>query len=321
MMKKLFTVAVLALMMAGALVSCDSAAKKRATKFMDALKEAEYLEAAKMVMGIDMEDDLDEGTLSIAHMIEHEFEDDFKAGGGIKDYSLEEEDVDGDFTSYVVTIIMKDGSEMTADLEIEKDEDEWIGCSLSNLEQTKEGKGGAASDDEDEADDDEEDETDAAFILGDNKLGPLSLGQTVASLPESVEGLYDSYKYDKVEIENEMEGSWTEEWCYFYKDGKEIFKAFAEGKKLESFVLEEGSSFIKTTEGYYVGYNARNLFTQKPMEWETWYTGTTFARDGRWEYHIASDDLIGGVDTPTRVDNIKETAKIVQIAYYKKSPV
>lgn len=313
MKKNIFSVAVLVLMLAGCLVSCgDSAAKKRATDFMDALKNEKFLEAAKMVMGIDKEDDLDEKTLSIAEMIQHEFEDEFK--GGIKEYSIEEDDIDDLLAFFVVTIKMKNGSEMIADLEIEKNDDnEWGECTLGHLKQTKEGKD--VDDEEDVTEDEAADG--AAFILGDDKLGPLSLGQTVASLPESVDGLYDSYKYDKVEIENEMEGSWTEEWCYFYKDDKEIFKAYAEGKKLGSFVLEEGSSFIKTTEGYYVGCNARKLFLAKALNWETWYTGTTFARDGQFEYHIASDDIVGGMETPTNVNNIKETAEIVQIAYYK----
>ena len=309
-MKKLFTVAVLALMMAGGLMSCgDNAAKKRATEFMDALKNEEYLEAAMMIMGFEDKEDMDEFEMENAIDIQQGFKEDFK--GGIKEYCIDDGDFDDTTATFIVTITMNDGSEMTAEIAVEKnDDDKWDECAMKSLEQTK---GPEKTIKEDGT-------VDTSFILGDNKLGPLSLGQTVASLPESVEGLYDSYKYDKVEIDNEMEGSWTEEWCYFYKDGKEIFKAFAEGKKLESFVLEEGSSFIQTTDGYYVGSNARDLFTQKPMEWETWYEGTTFARDGRWEYHIASDDLIG-VDTPTRVDNIKETAKIVQIVYYKKSPV
>ena len=300
--------AVLVIMLAGCLVSCgDNAAKKRATQLMENLKNGEFLEAAKMVMDIDGEEDLDDQTLVIAEMIQHEYEANFKAG--IKDYQLEEEDIDEDIAVFTVTITMKDGSEMTAEIEMEKnDDDKWGECGLKHLEQTQ----GAR---EEDSDDDMDEET--SFVLGNNKLGPLSLGQTVASLPESVDGLYDSYKYDKVEIENEMEGSWTEEWCYFYKDGKEIFKAYAEGKKLGSFVLEEGSSFIKTTEGYYVGYNARELFSQKRLSWETWYTGTTFARDGQFEYHISSDDITGGNEIPTRVDNIRETAEIVQIAYYK----
>jgi len=163
------------------------------------------------------------------------------------------------------------------------------------------------------------DPADAEFVLGDGKLGPLAIGQTVESLPQSVDGLYDSYKYDQQVIENEMEGSWTEEWVYFYKGGKEIFKSFAENKTIGSFVLEEGSSFISTTEGYYVGYSARELFGKKRLNWETWYMGTAFARDGHWEYHIPTEGL-EAADFPSKLDDIKPSATISQIVYYKDLP-
>jgi SH3-like domain-containing protein len=154
-----------------------------------------------------------------------------------------------------------------------------------------------------------------SFTLANGKLGPLSIGQTVASLPKSVEGLYDNYKYETFEVENDMEGSWTEEWCHFYKGGKEIFKCFAEGKKLTTFVLMEGSSFIKTNEGFYVGYNARELFNKKRMKWETYYEGTAFGTSGHFIYHVNSDDVQGGVEFPSRATHIKQNAKIVKIVY------
>ncbi|MBR1394178.1 MAG: SH3 domain-containing protein [Prevotella sp.] len=157
----------------------------------------------------------------------------------------------------------------------------------------------------------------SSFTLANGKLGPLYIGQTVASLPKSVEGLYDNYKYETFEVENDMEGSWTEEWCHFYKNGKEIFKSFAEGKILSSFVLMEGSSFIKTSEGFYVGYPARDLFNKKRMRWETYYEGTAFGTSGHFIYHVDSNDIIGGVETPTRVTHIKQTAKIKMIVYNK----
>lgn len=152
------------------------------------------------------------------------------------------------------------------------------------------------------------------FTLANGKLGPLFIGKTVASLPKSVDGLYDSYKYETFEVENDMEGSWTEEWCHFYKDGKEIFKCFAEGKKLTSFVLMEGSSFIKTNEGFYVGYNARELFNKKRMKWETYFEGTAFGTSGHFIYHINDSDLLG-CEYPTRATHIKQNAKIVKIVY------
>jgi hypothetical protein len=158
-----------------------------------------------------------------------------------------------------------------------------------------------------------------SFVLGDGKLGPLSLGQTTATLPKKVAGLYDSYKI-KTEEFADMDDSWTETYCYFYKGGKAIFKALVNDKKrLESFTLDKGSSFIKTSEGFFVGGSARDLFSKKPMTWETWYTGTAFARKGHWEFHIPSDDL-NGADFPAKLSDIKSTAKISMIVYYKSLP-
>lgn len=158
-----------------------------------------------------------------------------------------------------------------------------------------------------------------SFVLGNGKLGPLSIGQTISSLTKSVDGLYDSYKVVKEERADEEE-SWTETWVHFYKGGKVIFKAFVDdANKFVSFTLEEGSSFIKTTEGYYVGYNARELFNKKRMTWETWYMGTAFARKGHFEFHIP-DDGLQGADFPSKASDIKATAKISQIIYYKDLP-
>ena len=159
----------------------------------------------------------------------------------------------------------------------------------------------------------------ASFVLAGGKLGPLSIGQTVASLPKSVPGLYDRYEYKKQTIENDMEGSWDEEWCHFYKGGKEIFKCFAEGRKLTSFVLEGNASHIKTSEGFYVGCPARDVYQKKRMQWETYYEGTSFARNGHWEYHIP-DAGLNNVEFPTKLADIKPTAKISMIVYYKDLP-
>lgn len=158
-----------------------------------------------------------------------------------------------------------------------------------------------------------------SFVLSNGKLGPLSIGQTVASLPKSVAGLYDSYKVTKEEKGDE-EGTWIEEWVHFIKGGKTIFKAFVDdNKKLVSFGLQQGSSFIKTSEGYYVGYNARELFNKKRMQWTTYFIGTAFARSGHFEFHIDSEDLINA-DSPSKATDIKASAKISQIFYYKDLP-
>jgi hypothetical protein len=159
-----------------------------------------------------------------------------------------------------------------------------------------------------------------SFTLSANgTLGPLRLGQTVASLPKSVEGLYDNFKYTSEYVENEMDDfAETVEWCTFYKNGKEIFKSYAEGKKLQSFILEEGSSFIKTSEDYYVGYPARTLFNKKRLQWENYYEGSAFARNGRWEYHI-DDEGLNGVEIPRRATDVKQNAKISMIVLYKNA--
>lgn len=159
-----------------------------------------------------------------------------------------------------------------------------------------------------------------SFTLSANgTLGPLRLGQTVASLPKSVEGLYDNFKYTSEYVENEMDDfAETVEWCTFYKNGKEIFKSYAEDKKLQSFILEEGSSFIKTSEGYYVGYPARTLFNKKRLQWENYYEGSAFARNGRWEYHI-DDEGLNGVEIPRRATDVKQNAKISMIVLYKNA--
>lgn len=155
-----------------------------------------------------------------------------------------------------------------------------------------------------------------AFILNnDGSLGPLRIGQTMASLPKSVPGLYDSFKYTKELIESDMEDSYTLELCHFYKGGKEIFRAGIEEKKLESFILTKGSEFIKTSEGFHVGYNARQLFQKKPMEWETYYEGEVFGTSGRFTYYFPSDDLQGEVDMPSKVTHIKTNAVLSTIIF------
>ena len=154
----------------------------------------------------------------------------------------------------------------------------------------------------------------ATFKLANGKLGPLYIGQPVSSLPKSVAGLYDKYEYFKEEIENEMDGNYTLEMCHFYKGGKVIFQANADDKKLSSFILDKGSSFIKTGEGFYVGYPVRTLCSKKRLEWNTYYDGTAFGTDGHFTYHMLATDVINN-DFPTKLSEIKPNAKIVMIEY------
>lgn len=158
-----------------------------------------------------------------------------------------------------------------------------------------------------------------SFKLGNGKLGPLYIDQPVSALPKSVTGLYTRYEVKTQSFADEGD-EWKETFCHFYKGGKVIFKAgVSDDKRIVSFVLEKGSEFIKTTNGFYVGYSARELFKKKPMRWETWFQGTAFARSGKWEYHILSDDLLNA-DFPEKLSHIKPTAKISMIVYYKDSP-
>ena len=154
----------------------------------------------------------------------------------------------------------------------------------------------------------------ASFTLTNGKLGPLFIGQTVASIPKSVAGLYDRYEYTKEDIENEMDGDYTLELCHFYKGGKEIFQCNADDKKLSSFILKQGSSFIKTPDGFHVGYSVRSLCGKKRLQWETYFEGTAFATSGHYTYHMKSSDVINN-DYPTKLSEIKATAKIEMIEY------
>ena len=152
------------------------------------------------------------------------------------------------------------------------------------------------------------------FTLGNGTLGPLRIGQAVVSLPKSVTGLYDSYKYTKEDFEDEMDGDYTVELCHFYKAGREIFQAGVEEKKVVSFLLMKGSEFIKTSDGFYVGYNARKLFQKLSVEWETYFEGEVFATCKNFTYYLPYEDLIG-VDYPTKIEHIKPNAVISRIVY------
>lgn len=156
----------------------------------------------------------------------------------------------------------------------------------------------------------------AKFVLGDGELGPLSIGQTVSSLPKSVPGLYDRYKYVKESYENEMEGEIENiEQCDFYKGGKKIFSAMTPNKKITSFELYEGSSFIKTVDGLYVGYPARSLFAKfKNKRWTPpYYYGVTCCVSGRYEYVMPV--LIEGESTPKKATDFSSSAKVTSIRY------
>lgn len=156
-------------------------------------------------------------------------------------------------------------------------------------------------------------QTQTAFTLTNGKLGPVSIGIRYATLPKKHNGLYDSFKYTKEEMGDDMD-SWIEEWCHFYKGGREIFRCFVDDGKLISIVLLPGSEFIKTGEGFHVGYNARELYRKKTMQWETYFEGESFGTSGHYTYYISSDDVANN-ETPNRVTDIKAAAKLMKIVY------
>ena len=150
------------------------------------------------------------------------------------------------------------------------------------------------------------------FVIENGKLGPVELNMAIDGLPEQFDGLYDHYSYRKEEHENEMDGPWTDEYCLFTKDGKEIFRTDVDEDKVVSFRLLEGATFIKTADGFYVGYPARELFEQLPMTWETWFEGETFASKDHYTYFVSSDDLLN-TDIPQKADDFKPDAKVCGI--------
>ena len=152
------------------------------------------------------------------------------------------------------------------------------------------------------------------FVFNNGILGPIQAGKSIANVPKSFSGLYDKYIYEKKECAD-MDGEWTEDHYYFYKNGKKVIDVWTEDKKISAITLLPGSSFIKTSDGFYVGSSARDLFNKKRMEWATYYDGFTFASSKKMTYYINSGDLIGNVETPSRVTHIKANAKIAKIVY------
>lgn len=153
------------------------------------------------------------------------------------------------------------------------------------------------------------------FVLDNGKLGPIKVGMKRSELPASVPGLYDSVEY-KEETKADMDGEWTEQYMKFIKDGKEIMRGYVEGNVMQSICLLEGSSFIKTSDGFYVGYSARELFQKKKMNWETYFMGETFASSGHYMYYVKSDYL-ENTDIPAKASDFKSSATVSRIDYNK----
>lgn len=155
----------------------------------------------------------------------------------------------------------------------------------------------------------------AEFVLGGGKIGPLYLGQPISAVPSSVKGLYDKVAHKKEKHEDEMDGDWIEDYLQFTKDGKEVLRSTVYNNKIHTFQLGENSEFIKTEEGYYVGYPVRDLFSKKPKEWTIDFQAGTYLISGDYTYFMDYNDLIDA-DWPEKVEDIKPNAKITLIVHY-----
>lgn len=159
-----------------------------------------------------------------------------------------------------------------------------------------------------------DEKTGKEYVLSNGKLGPIEIGKSISDLPMSFEGIYDMIKHETINHESDMEDDWTEDFYQFTKGGKNVLRTDVDGNKITSIVLQEGATFVKTSEGYYVGGSAVELFTKKRMTWETYYEGTAFATNGHYTYHVESDDIIGN-DIPEKASDFKPSAKISRIVY------
>jgi len=149
------------------------------------------------------------------------------------------------------------------------------------------------------------------FVLADGKLGPICKGATASTFPKQVEGLYDKFEFES--FENEMDG-YIEEYYTFTKADKEVFRAYTDEGKVVSICLLEGSSNIKTPDGIYVGYSARELFQKKKLKWEFYYDTGLTGSDGKYTYEIDP----GGYEpesTPEKATDLKANAKVCSIAH------
>ena len=153
-----------------------------------------------------------------------------------------------------------------------------------------------------------------SFVLDKGKLGPIKIGMPYADLPASEDGLYDKFEL-KSETHADMDGEWTEEFLQFYKNGKKVFTTGVDGKLITSFCLRKNSSYIKTADGIHVGYNARDLFQEKKMEWETYYEGEVFASKDGYTYYVDSNELT--TDVPAKASDFNSTATVSGIVYIK----
>lgn len=151
------------------------------------------------------------------------------------------------------------------------------------------------------------------FILQNGTLGPVKRGMAIGSLPKQYPGLYDKFTRDK-EYYNDED---FDEYLLFTKNGQEIFSAYLNENKIGSICLLSGSSsFIKTPEGYYVGYSVNQLNKEKKLEWEHHMDeAETWATSGEYTYYVENNDVIEDDKNELLVRGFKTGAKIIEIAH------
>lgn len=161
-----------------------------------------------------------------------------------------------------------------------------------------------------------------SFVVTNGKLGPIQLGSSMANIPRSVAGLYDKFTKETVnrfdgDIGDEDGPTIQETIFSFYKNGKNIFNVTAD-EKLVAYNIElmEGSSYIKTAEGYFVGYSAREFFKKHSRGWDNDYTEGAFVDSRNCRYYV--EDRYMNVEIPTKVSNFTANAKITKIYCFKK---
>jgi len=154
------------------------------------------------------------------------------------------------------------------------------------------------------------------YVLEKRKLGPINIDKPIGNLPASVTGLYDKYEHKTEKHEDDMDGEWEEEYYLFTYKGKEAFRVNIMEGKVYNICLLEGSTNVKTRDGIYVGYSARQLFEQKKTDWETDFAGWVFGTYRDYTYFVNSSDLADvNSEVPRKSTDFKENAKIARIAY------
>lgn len=151
---------------------------------------------------------------------------------------------------------------------------------------------------------------DGGYILN-ATIGPIYLSEFTSKLPEKVDKLYDKIE-EKQETHEDMDGEWTENYLLCTLEGKPVLRIYEQEGRVGMVQLLENCDMVETEYGLKVGMSARELFSIVRAEWNTIYDGTVFAKVGGLTFHINSEDLIN-VDTPKKVEDIREDAKVVRI--------